>query len=141
MNRVGRRLPLTRGDCIDGQRPCPFVECRHHLDIEKRGRAVGGGPTCSLDVADLGEHTLAEVGDILGVTRERVRQIEEEALGSVVPIGLARGDSSFFAHAAGPTFGEALEPGEALTIDDSERERQRARRAARHARARRAAAC
>jgi len=32
--------------------------------------------SCVLDVADTGEKTLEEVGTILGLTRERVRQIE-----------------------------------------------------------------
>lgn len=36
--------------------------------------------SCVLDVAALGGLTLEEVGDILGVTRERVRQIEHIAL-------------------------------------------------------------
>lgn len=26
--------PRTRGDCIDGPRPCPWVSCRQHLLIE-----------------------------------------------------------------------------------------------------------
>lgn len=26
--------PLTRADCVDGPRPCPWVGCRHHLLIE-----------------------------------------------------------------------------------------------------------
>jgi len=38
------------------------------------------GDTCSLDVADRGEHTLEAVSDLLGgQTRERMRQIEERA--------------------------------------------------------------
>jgi len=36
--------------------------------------------TCALDVADRGGATLGEVGSVLGVTRERVRQLEERAL-------------------------------------------------------------
>ena len=81
MNANARRLPLTRGDCMDGPRPCPHVTCRHHLDVEKRhGVGVGENPTCSLDVADIGEHTLEEVAEIFGMTRERVRQIQSEAL-------------------------------------------------------------
>ena len=35
--------------------------------------------TCALDVADRGPLTLHEVGQILGITRERVRQIQEQA--------------------------------------------------------------
>jgi DNA-directed RNA polymerase sigma subunit (sigma70/sigma32) len=36
--------------------------------------------SCALDVADRGDHTLNEGGEMLGVSRERVRQIEEQAL-------------------------------------------------------------
>jgi hypothetical protein len=51
-------------------RPCTRTDCRHNL--------VGEGSTkesCALDVADRGEHSLEEVGEILGITRERVSQI------------------------------------------------------------------
>lgn len=37
------------------------------------------GDTCALDVADRGGHVLDDVGDLLGVTRERARQIESAA--------------------------------------------------------------
>lgn len=36
--------------------------------------------TCALDVADRGPHTLDEIAGHLGLTRERVRQIEESAM-------------------------------------------------------------
>lgn len=36
--------------------------------------------SCSLDVADEGGHTLAEVAAFIGVTRERIRQLEVSAL-------------------------------------------------------------
>jgi hypothetical protein len=36
--------------------------------------------TCALDVAGIGQHTLGEIGEIFGLTRERIRQIEEKAL-------------------------------------------------------------
>lgn len=94
-----RRLPLTRGDCLDGPRPCPFVSCRHHLlldvhpntgnlqvvfpdvfDPDGTPRLEEMPETCSLDVADLGGSTLEEVGEAMNVTRERVRQIEEKVL-------------------------------------------------------------
>lgn len=82
--------PVTRGDCADGERPCPFVSCRHHLYLDE---LVGSlklnfpdiepdelAETCSLDVADRGGASLEVVGDLLNVTRERTRQIEEKAL-------------------------------------------------------------
>jgi|SRR6185436_1322694 len=86
------RLPRTRGDCEHGERPCPFVSCRHHLYLDvTQGR---GGirlnfpalepdeipETCSLDVADRGGETLQTIGQLLNLTRERVRQVEALAL-------------------------------------------------------------
>lgn len=79
--------PKTRGDCVEGERPCPFVSCRHHLylDVLPEGSMRVNFPgkeieeipeTCSLDVADVGETTLERVGELLNVTSERIRQIE-----------------------------------------------------------------
>lgn len=81
-------MPRTRGDCVDGPRPCAFVHCRHHLASKVlpasrrlKVRALARGQdSCALDVADRGPHTLKEVGELLGVTRERVRQVEIGAL-------------------------------------------------------------
>ena len=83
--------PRTRGECVDGVRPCPWLACRHHLAIDVAfGRVHVNHPlddledlahTCALDVVeDCGPLTLAEVGEVIGVTRERVRQLEARAL-------------------------------------------------------------
>jgi hypothetical protein len=82
-----RFLPLTRQECVNGLRPCPFVTCRYHLylDVTEKGSLKLNYPdrepweiseSCALDVADAGDHTLEEVGVLLQLTRERVRQIE-----------------------------------------------------------------
>ena len=74
----GRR-PRTRGECADGPRPCQWINCRHHLAIESRwpSRLT---ESCALDLADRDGLTLAEIGDALGYTRERIRQIQKRAL-------------------------------------------------------------
>lgn len=69
--------PATRGDCIDGPRPCPHVTCRHHIATEV---GLVGPESCSLDVADRGPHTLDDVGTVMGFTRERIRQYEAMAM-------------------------------------------------------------
>lgn len=86
-----RHLPLTRGECIDGDRPCPFVSCRHHLylDVTDTGSIKLNFPdlepdelafTCALDLADTGGVTLEQTGAAINVTRERIRQIEERSM-------------------------------------------------------------
>jgi len=84
--------PLTRGHCADVPRPCPYVACAHNLFLEAHddtgnllhtfaGREPGEMRwSCALDEADRKGLTLQEVASRLGVTRERVRQIEEKAL-------------------------------------------------------------
>lgn len=84
--------PRTRAECAGGPRPCLFVSCRYHLylDADPRSGSVRLnfperevweiGETCALDLADRGAVTLDDIGFLLGVTRERVRQIEREAL-------------------------------------------------------------
>ena len=84
--------PETRGECADMERPCPFVSCKYHLYIDVhpvRGSIKINFPdlevwemtdTCALDIADRGGITLEEVGEIMNLTRERVRQLETQGL-------------------------------------------------------------
>jgi hypothetical protein len=84
--------PKSRGDCQDMERPCPFVSCKYHLYIDVhpvRGSIKVNFPdvevwemteTCALDVADRGGITLEDVGEIMNLTRERVRQVETQGL-------------------------------------------------------------
>ena len=84
--------PRTRAECADAPRPCPYVSCTHHLflDVSARTGAIkvnfpdlevwDMNDTCALDVADRGGTTLEEVGAIMNLTRERIRQVEVKAL-------------------------------------------------------------
>ena len=84
--------PHTREECLNMPRPCPFVSCEHHLylDVNPDSGAIKlnfphlevweMAETCSLDVADRGGITLEDVGAILNLTRERIRQVEVRGL-------------------------------------------------------------
>ena len=84
--------PATRGECKEGVRPCPWVSCKYHLYLDvnpETGSIKLNFPdvevsemkdTCSLDVADRTGITLEEVGEIMNLTRERVRQVEVRGL-------------------------------------------------------------
>jgi hypothetical protein len=98
--RLGRLLypemdydrPRTRAECAQGERPCPFVSCKHHLYLDvnpNTGSIKLNFPdlevwempdSCALDIADRGGLTLEEVGEIVNLTRERVRQVEMRGL-------------------------------------------------------------
>lgn len=85
--------PMTRSDCRNGRRPCLYVSCRYHLYLDvnpKTGSIKINFPdlevwqmteSCALDVAERGGVTLEEVGDIMNLTRERIRQVESAGLG------------------------------------------------------------
>ena len=87
--------PKKRSDCLNGEnaaRPCPWLSCRFntYLDVnEETGSVKFNFPdldideipeTCALDIADRGGITLKEVGEIMNLTRERIRQIETRGL-------------------------------------------------------------
>jgi hypothetical protein len=84
--------PSTRAECREEARPCPWVGCKHHLYLDinpETGSIKINFPdlepwelqhTCALDVAERGGITLEEVGEIMNLTRERIRQVEVQAL-------------------------------------------------------------
>ena len=84
--------PRSRSECLEGPRPCPFVSCQHHLyiDVSSKTGAIKlnfpdlevweMGESCALDIADRGGTTLEDVGAIMNLTRERIRQVEVKAL-------------------------------------------------------------
>lgn len=84
--------PRNRAECVEAPRPCPFVSCQHHLyiDVSAKTGAIKlnfpdlevweMGESCALDIADRGGTTLEDVGAIMNLTRERIRQVEVKAL-------------------------------------------------------------
>lgn len=84
--------PVTRSQCREADRPCLYVACRYHLYLDvnpNTGSIKINFPdkevweleeTCALDVAERGGITLEEVGDIMNLTRERIRQVEVSGL-------------------------------------------------------------
>ena len=84
--------PRMRSECVGSERPCPYVSCKYHLylDVSPRTGAIKlnfpdlevweMNETCALDVADRGGTTLEDVGAIMNLTRERIRQVEVRAL-------------------------------------------------------------
>lgn len=84
--------PTSREQCRSEMRPCPWVACKHHLYLDinpETGSIKINFPdlepwdlqhTCALDVAEQGGITLEEVGEIMNLTRERIRQVEVRGL-------------------------------------------------------------
>ena len=87
--------PRSRADCINSPRPCVFVSCKYNLYLDvnpETGSIKLNFPdkeiweleyTCALDVAEKGGITLEEVGEIMNLTRERIRQFETRGLEKV----------------------------------------------------------
>lgn len=102
--RIGRLLypetdfqrPTVRVECLGSERPCPHVSCKYHLYLDvnpETGSIKLNFPdievwemteTCALDVAERGGVTLEEVGEIMNLTRERIRQLEMSGLAKLL---------------------------------------------------------
>lgn len=95
--------PKTRGDCVGGQRPCPWVGCKWHLaiDVNEAGSLKINFPatnatddltdeyidwdsmkeTCSLDVVDKSNGLLpSEIGQLLNCVESNIQRIEHDYL-------------------------------------------------------------
>lgn len=100
--------PKTRGDCMEAEalRPCPFVACKHHLYLDVNPetgamrltfphlRVEQLEETCALDVAQRDGATLLEVGRLINLTRERIRQLEVRGLIKLRTLNLSDAMSS-----------------------------------------------
>jgi hypothetical protein len=88
--------PVTRADCAQVPRPCPYVSCSQHNYLDVIASDSNRAPrirlnhpglephemvdSCALDVAERGEHTLEEVAEATGMSPQRVDQISAAAL-------------------------------------------------------------
>ena len=92
--------PRTRGDCVDGERPCPWLSCRYHLAVDvQRSGSITINPllledaitddgldlarlpeTCALHVADRGQSPLRAIAVITGTSFQRVKQVSTVAM-------------------------------------------------------------
>ena len=92
LEALGEGRPQTYGDCeargLGTALACPYLACKHHLylDVHERTGSIKLNfpdlepwdlpETCALAVANRGGTTLEDVGALVNLTRERVRQVE-----------------------------------------------------------------
>ncbi len=107
---MNEELPKTRAECKYGERPCPYVRCRYHLALEVKPNGslsenfheiCDMKETCVLDVAERGENTLEYIGECMNITRERVRQLETDALAKLRTSDISMQDFVDFIGSAG----------------------------------------
>lgn len=102
-----RPRPRTRGDCVGHELQCPFVSCKYHLYLDvspATGSVKLNFPdlepdqlehSCVLAIADRGGAMLEDVGEVMNVTREMIRQIEAKAVRRIMCGRTAFGLSDF----------------------------------------------
>ena len=98
LSELNQTRPRTRADCVNSPRPCVFVSCKYNLYLDvnpETGSIKLNFPdkeiweleyTCALDVSEKGGITLEEVGEIMNLTRERVRQVETAGLSKLAAL-------------------------------------------------------
>lgn len=91
----GRSARETDPRSLHRCRPCVRVSCKYHLFLDVNDRSGSlklNFPdqepdeltySCALDLADEGGMSLEQVGEAMGLTRERVRQMESSALSNM----------------------------------------------------------
>lgn len=93
------KRPRRRADC-GTERPCPFVSCKYHLYLDVN--PITGSvkinshvpieemeESCALDIAEKGGEMLDRIGTLIGLTRERIRQVQDAALQKLKPLPLS----------------------------------------------------
>jgi hypothetical protein len=95
IRELNESRPKMRSECLSSPRPCVFVSCKYnlYLDVNPETGSVKLNfrdkeiweleYTCALDVAEKGGITLEEVGELMNLTRERIRQVETRGLEKV----------------------------------------------------------
>lgn len=101
---LAAQKPKKRSECVDGYRPCPWVSCRYNLFLDIRQDGIlrlnfpGKEPedmyqSCALDLAEDGPRTLEQVAIIMGMSKERARQIEDAVMKKLRPMVGKRTDT------------------------------------------------
>jgi hypothetical protein len=86
--------PTRRSQCEHGVRPCPWVSCRYNLYLDVRADGIlrlnfpdrepdEMTASCALDLAGDGPRTLDQVATLMGMSRERARQLEDQAMSQI----------------------------------------------------------
>jgi hypothetical protein len=106
---------MTLGRCRHSSANCQHTVCRYHMANLGPGDHVPKFPggmleACALDSAELGPLSLLDISLRIGVSRERVRQIEAKALAK---IGKKHPDllemfAELVSHRGGPVYPETL---------------------------------
>jgi hypothetical protein len=112
--------PRTRADCAGGERPCPWISCRHNLYLDVHHGTVKlahpdlephempADRSCALDVAECGPSTFEHVGTALNMTRAGADQVAFRAAAKLNE----HADLADFAGHDEPRLGALAEAGE-----------------------------